>query len=84
MKTRTWRLLLLAAALVLVSLAFQRRAEAFAEPCPPYPFIGWETLQFGCCLQLNPPKSTLAYYTYLCVDGVPEDSSRICSATPCT
>ena len=84
MKTRIWRLLLLLAALLLVSVAFQRRAEAFAEPCPPYPFIGYETIQFGCCLQLKPAQSTLQYYTYLCVDGVPEDSTRSCSETPCT
>jgi hypothetical protein len=82
MKEKTWRMLFLLAALVLVSVAFQRRAEAFAEPCPPFPYIGWQTLQFGCC-GLG-PNATLAYYTYDCVDGVAEDSSRSCSAQPCT
>jgi hypothetical protein len=84
MKTRNWRFILFLAAIFLVSMAFQHRAEAFAEPCPPFPFIGWETIQEGCCLQLNPLQSTKAYYTYQCVDGLAEDSSRSCSAEPCT
>jgi hypothetical protein len=71
-------------AMGLAGAAFERTALAFAEPCPPYPFIGQEEIQEGCCFDLATKTSTLQYYTYLCVDGVPEDSMRICSNTPCT
>jgi hypothetical protein len=83
MKTRIGRLVLFLAAIVLAGAALQRTALAFAEPCPPFPFIGPEEIQFGCCFDLTTKKSTLQYYSYTCVDGVPENSMRFCSATPC-
>ena len=84
MSKNTGRLLLIAAAVLLVSLAFQGRAQAFAEPCPAG-YTGPESLQFGCCFHLKPPgPSTLAYYEYFCVDGVRVGSStQVCSAQPC-
>lgn len=83
MKVKTWRFVLLLAAILLAGSALERTAHAFAEPCPPFPFIGPESIQEGCCLDLTTKKATLQYYSYMCVDGVPEDSTRICAATPC-
>jgi hypothetical protein len=82
MKTKTWRWVLILAAFVLVCAAFQRPASAFAEPCPPH-YTGPASIQFGCCFNLKGGTATLQYYTYFCVNGVPENSMRICSATPC-
>jgi hypothetical protein len=80
---KTWRLVLLLAAFVLVSAAFQRSASAFAEPCP-RGYTGPASIQFGCCFSLNPPhQTTLQYYSYFCNNGFPTNSTRICSNTPC-
>jgi hypothetical protein len=85
MKKNTARLLFVVVAVLLVSLAFQHRAQAFALTCPAG-YTGEYSLQEGCCLSLKTKTSTLAYYEYLCLDGVPQGGNvtRICSATPCT
>ena len=79
---KTWRLVLLLAAFVLVSAAFQRSASAFIEPCPEG-YTGPASIQFGCCLSLPPTTPTLSYYYYFCNNGFPTNSMRICSSTPC-
>jgi hypothetical protein len=84
MKARIWRYLMFLTAIVLACAAFQRSALAFAEPCPPFPFVGQEEIQSGCCLDLATKTSTLQYYSYYCVGGLAQDSTRICSDTPCT
>ncbi len=82
MVKRTLRLVLLLAAFVLVSAAFQRSASAFVEPCPEG-YTGPASIQFGCCLSLPPTTPTLSYYEYFCVDGLARNSTRVCSSTPC-
>jgi hypothetical protein len=79
---KTWRLVVLLAAFVLVSAAFQRSASAFAEPCPAG-YTGPASVQVGCCLSRPPKPSTLQYYSYFCNNGFPTNSMRICSNTPC-
>jgi hypothetical protein len=82
MRKNAARLLLIASAFLLVSLAFQRPVHAFTETCPPG-YTGPESIQEGCCLSL-PGRPKAVYYEYRCVDGVPQgNATMVCSSLPC-
>jgi hypothetical protein len=84
MNKKIQRLLLLAAATLLVSLALQTRAEAYAAPSCPPGYTGSMQSPAGCCLKLNPPSSTQAYEEYYCVNGTVVNPVRVCSTQACT
>jgi hypothetical protein len=84
MNKNTGRLLLIAAAILLVSLALQGRTEAFTLPCPSG-YSGSEIYPFGCCGALQKQSSAkLSYYVYTCFDGERVGSATlVCSTEPC-